>query len=223
MRGRPSCRWIDMHGNGRHCQRVSVAQCSPRPEGDSEVGKDGGAARGHVGEVRHGGGDAIPVDVGVGEVIFFVTGSGRDMVLAHQKLILNLMSVVNFAEPVGRARRIRVMVVHSADAVVGDLQLEHEGGCVNPASLSQTQTHLVGLCSHDSMRVQPRGQLQPQRHLGRSEASRAAVQSGGGLVKLGEPRLRARPLHAGRGVGAVLPLVLQVSMMEMSLIQDHLP
>ena len=74
------------------------------------------------------------------------------------------------------------------------------------------------------MRVQPHGQLQPQRHFGRSEASRAAVQSGGGgLVKLGEPRLRARPLHAGRGVGAVLPLVLQVSMMEMSLIQDHLP
>ena len=109
-------------------------QCSPRPEGDSEVGKDGGAARGHVGEVRHGGGDPIPVDVGFCEVIFFVTGSGRDMVLAHQKLILNLMSVVNFTEPVGRAGRIRVMVVHSADAVVGDLQLKHEGGCVNPAS-----------------------------------------------------------------------------------------
>ena len=64
------------------------------------------------------------------------------------------------------------------------------------------------------MRVQPRGQLQPQRHLGRSETSRAAIQSGGGLVKLGQPRLRARPLDAGRGVGAVLPLVLQVSMME---------
>ena len=64
------------------------------------------------------------------------------------------------------------------------------------------------------MRVQPRGQLQPQRHLGRSEASRAAIRGGGGLIELGQPRLRARPLHAGRGVGAVLPLVLQVSMME---------
>ena len=130
----PFLKRIDIHGNGRHCHRVSVAQCSPRPEGDSEVGKDGGAARGHVGQVRHGGGDPIPVDVGFCEVIFFVTGSGRDMVLAHQKLILNLMSVVNFTEPVGRAGRIRVMVVHSADAVVSDLQLKHEGGCVNPAS-----------------------------------------------------------------------------------------
>ena len=73
------------------------------------------------------------------------------------------------------------------------------------------------------MGVQPRGQLQPQRHLGRRGAPRAAVRSGGGLIKLGKPRLRARPLHAGRGVGAVLPLVLQVSMMEMSLIQDLMP
>ena len=87
---------------------------------------------------------------------------------------------------------------------------------MSPASLVSITniTHLVGLCPHDSMRVQPHGQLQPQRHLGRCEASCAAVRGGGGLVKLGQPRLRARPLHAGRGVGAVLPLVLQVSMME---------
>ena len=72
-------------------------------------------------------------------------------------------------------------------------------------------SHLVRLGPHDSMRVQPRGQLEPQRHLGRRDASRAAIRSGGGgggLVELLEPRLRARPLHARRGVGAVFPLML---------------
>ena len=37
----------------------------PRPHGNPEVGKDGGAAGSHVGEIGHGGGDAIPVDAGV--------------------------------------------------------------------------------------------------------------------------------------------------------------
>ena len=54
------------------------------------------------------------------------------MLFSQQKLKLNLLSVVtkrvNFTEPVGRAGRIRVMVVHAADAVVGDLQLKQEGG-----------------------------------------------------------------------------------------------
>ena len=68
-------------------------------------------------------------------------------------------------------------------------------------------SHLIRLGPHDSMRVQPSGQLEPQRHLGRRDASRAAIR-GGGLVELLEPRLRARPLHARRGVGAIFPLML---------------
>ena len=73
-------------------------------------------------------------------------------------------------------------------------------------------SNLIRLGPHDSMRVQPRGQLEPQRHLGRRDASRAAVRSGGGRVELGEPRLRTRPLHAGCCVGAVFAPVLHVRM-----------
>ena len=73
--------------------------------------------------------------------------------------------------------------------------------------------NLIGLGSHDSMRVQPRGQLEPQRHFGRRHASRAVIRSNCGSVQLGEPRLRARPFHAGCSAGAVFPRMLHMVLM----------